>query len=142
MMKCTICAHPRRKEIEAALGAGQSNRRIAAQFGIIETSLRRHKKNCIAPIMVQIHRQQQQEQKETALDVYRQLGVINSQTIAIATEARRGGMHKLALEAFDRILRQLEFQAKLLREKEVEELAARLAEMEQQIEALLTRRSA
>ena len=42
--KCRICTHPQRSEIEAALlQNGASNRRISAQYGMGETSVRRHR---------------------------------------------------------------------------------------------------
>src|SRR5688500_17842396 len=39
---CTICIHPQRDAIDKAIVSGESNRRIAAQFGLAETSIRRH----------------------------------------------------------------------------------------------------
>lgn len=39
---CTICTHPERAEIDAAVVNGAPNRRVAAQYGVAETSLRRH----------------------------------------------------------------------------------------------------
>lgn len=39
---CTVCQHPEREEVEATLLTGESLRRIAAQFGLAPTSLRRH----------------------------------------------------------------------------------------------------
>lgn len=42
-LKCSICFHERRKEIDAALVAGTSLRTIAARFGPSKTSLIRHK---------------------------------------------------------------------------------------------------
>jgi len=42
--KCTICAHPKRNEIEILLLSGTSSLRdIAGQFGISKSSLERHK---------------------------------------------------------------------------------------------------
>lgn len=40
---CTVCAHPERVAIDTALVAGTSNRRVAAQFNISESGVRRHK---------------------------------------------------------------------------------------------------
>ena len=40
--RCTICSHAERNEIDAALISGRPNRRIAAHFGVSETSVRRH----------------------------------------------------------------------------------------------------
>lgn len=41
-MPCTICEHPQRHQIEAALHAGTSQRQIAAQFGVGKSTLGRH----------------------------------------------------------------------------------------------------
>lgn len=42
-LKCSICFHERRKEIDAALVAGTSLRTVADRFGSSKTSLIRHK---------------------------------------------------------------------------------------------------
>jgi hypothetical protein len=39
---CTICSHPNRAKIEAALVNGEPNRRIASRFQIQEIAIRRH----------------------------------------------------------------------------------------------------
>lgn len=40
---CSICIHPEREAIDAALVAGTPNRRIATQYGMSEGAVRRHK---------------------------------------------------------------------------------------------------
>ncbi len=42
---CSICNHPKRAEIDRAIASGAPNRRIAAQYGVSENAIRRHKKN-------------------------------------------------------------------------------------------------
>lgn len=42
---CAACTHEKRREIDAAIVAGIPNRRIAAQYGMGETSVRRHKEH-------------------------------------------------------------------------------------------------
>ncbi len=42
-VKCSVCAHDRRSEIDALLVRNDSNRRVASQYGLTEASLRRHK---------------------------------------------------------------------------------------------------
>jgi transposase-like protein len=42
---CTICSHPDRDAVEHAIVSGGSIRRIAAQFGLTPTSVRRHMAN-------------------------------------------------------------------------------------------------
>lgn len=44
--QCTVCLHPKRHEIEAAVAKGVAIRRAARDAGLIETSLRRHLANC------------------------------------------------------------------------------------------------
>ncbi len=39
---CSICTHPRRDAIDAALVTAQPKRRIAAECGVNEASVRRH----------------------------------------------------------------------------------------------------
>jgi transposase len=39
---CTVCAHGRRAEIEAALAVGESQREVAGRFAVSKTSLVRH----------------------------------------------------------------------------------------------------
>lgn len=51
---CTICTHPQREEIDRLIVAGEeSNRRIAAQFSIAETSLRRHAGNHLPDVLIE-----------------------------------------------------------------------------------------
>ncbi len=42
---CSICGHKDRAKIDAAIVSGQSFRRIAAQFEVRATTVRRHKKH-------------------------------------------------------------------------------------------------
>jgi hypothetical protein len=53
---------------------------------------------------------------EQAIDVVRQLKAINAASVAILHEARQAGNQETALKAVDRVLRQIEFQARLLGE--------------------------
>lgn len=40
---CSICTHPQREAINEALATGAPNRRVAAQYGVTESAIRRHK---------------------------------------------------------------------------------------------------
>ncbi len=108
---CTICTHPERANIEAALTAGTSYRNIAKQFDVGFSSINRH-----AAEHIQETIKQTQTAKEEAhgLDVVKQLQVINGITLAILQEARKDKMHALALSAIDRVQKQIELQAKLV----------------------------
>ncbi len=45
---CTVCAHPDRSAIDAALEAGHPLRRIAAAHGVSKTALHRHHHRLLA----------------------------------------------------------------------------------------------
>ncbi|MBI4916891.1 MAG: hypothetical protein HY825_13670 [Acidobacteria bacterium] len=44
---CSVCVHPRRAEIEAAIVAGETFRHMAARFGTSTGSLQRHRAGCV-----------------------------------------------------------------------------------------------
>ena len=51
---CTVCEHTSRKAIEKALvDPSSSNRRIAAQYGLAEASVRRHKNDHVPIVLAQ-----------------------------------------------------------------------------------------
>jgi hypothetical protein len=108
---CTICNHPQRAQLEAAIAANVSNRRIATQFSTSEAAIRRHTSEHIAETIKQT---QVAKVEAQSIDVVKQLKTINAVTIAILNEARAGKMHALALSAIDRVQKQIELQAKLL----------------------------
>jgi hypothetical protein len=61
---CTVCTHPKRKEIDLALvRAEQSNRAIASDFGLHESSVKRHRVVHLAPILQQALAEQTQADK-------------------------------------------------------------------------------
>lgn len=108
---CTVCSHAERAQIEAALVAGTSNRRIATHYGLTEASVRRHVSEHVKQ---QIAESREAREEAQSLDVVKQLKAINGTAFAILAEARRAQDHDIALKAIDRIQRQLELQAKLL----------------------------
>jgi len=109
---CTICSHAQRAEIELSVANGAPNRRIAAQYGMSETSVRRHMAEHISK---QAAKQQARLDEAKTLDVLAQLRAINATTLRIlqATQANPK-MYGLALQAIDRVQKQIELQAKLL----------------------------
>lgn len=109
---CTICFHPERSAIEAAIVTGESYRHIASQFNVGYKSIERH----ISDKHIAQEVKQAQEFKEEArgLDVVKQLKSINETSLAILKESRAANENDMALKAIDRIAKQLELQAKLL----------------------------
>jgi hypothetical protein len=65
-LPCSICTHKERKKIEAAMTERIGMRRIAAQFGSSEGSLRRHKKNCLAG---KVERKQAKQEEKALLTI-------------------------------------------------------------------------
>jgi hypothetical protein len=108
---CTICTHPERPAIEAALVAGGAYRTIADRFSVSKTALMRHRAEHIPQAVAEA---QEAREEAQALDVVKQLKAINGAALAILHEARATHDHEIALKAIDRVQRQLELQAKLL----------------------------
>jgi hypothetical protein len=108
---CTICSHAQRSAIEAALVAGTSNRVIARQFHVGHDAVQRHASEHVKQ---QIAQAQEAREEAQSLDVVRQLLSINATTQAILAAVYKTGKFDIALRAIDRVLRQLELQAKLL----------------------------
>lgn len=112
---CTVCGHPERAEIDAALVAREaSNRRIASQYGVSERAVRDHKANHLKARMLEAAERNTEADIRTAIDVVGQLRLINGMALQVLKEARTTNNGDLALKAVDRIQRQLELQAKLI----------------------------
>ena len=109
---CSICSHNRRKQIEAACASGVSNRRIATQFSTSEAAVRRHKKNCIRPILQEVKAQQDEETAVTALS---EMEWMREQIRTIYTYAwgDERQVPDLALKSLAEMRRQVELRAKL-----------------------------
>jgi hypothetical protein len=90
MKTCSICKHPQRAAIEAALVQGLSYRHIASQFGVGYKSVQRHRENCMPQEIAQA---QQAREEVLALNVKEQLVALNTVTLAILKEAREAVEH-------------------------------------------------
>ena len=44
---CSICTHAQTAEISKAISSGASNRSIAERYGLVHTSVQRHRTNCL-----------------------------------------------------------------------------------------------
>ncbi len=108
---CTICSHPQRDAIDQAIVTGMANRPIASQFQVGYKAVERH---AAGHIKQAIKQSQVAKEEAQTLDVVRQLVTINTVTLAILKEARDTKENNLALSAVDRVMKQLELQAKLL----------------------------
>ncbi len=110
---CTVCEHPSRGAMDKALAGGASNRSVASLYDVSEASVRRHKGKHLPAL---VPKAQEKEDVREALDVMRQLKAINAASLAILKDAREQGKQGTALQAIDRIHKQIELQAKLLGE--------------------------
>jgi esterase/lipase superfamily enzyme len=50
MRVCTVCAHPKRAEIDAAIARGETERAIAGRFSVARASLQRHRPHTAARV--------------------------------------------------------------------------------------------
>jgi hypothetical protein len=71
--------------------------------------------------------EQEAAKVEQAIDIVKQLKAINAASVAILHEARLAGNPETALKAVDRVLRQIEFQARLLGELDAPQVNVLLA---------------
>jgi hypothetical protein len=138
---CTICTHPERAAIDKALVDGQAYRDIAGHYGTSKTALQRHKEDHLRDLLAAARQRQAaheaalgtavQEQEaarvEQAIDIVKQLKAINAASLQILHEARQAGNAETALKAVDRVLRQIEFQARLLGELDAPQVNVLLA---------------
>jgi len=114
---CSICQHPERAGIEAALVAGKPHRAIGAAWCASRDAVTRHGAHLLVPLkQAQAVQSATAESVAQALDVVQQLQVINAASLTVLREARQVGDGELALKAIDRVQRQIELQAKLLGE--------------------------
>lgn len=92
---CTICAHSDRNEIDAAIAAGEPNRRIAARYDLSEATVRRHRKHAAAIIKKAL------ERREILVgdDIVDRLEKLYRCGEEIVTQAMRGGDGRLGLAA-------------------------------------------
>ena len=118
---CSICVHPKRKEIDKALTErSASNRRIATRYAVTESAIRGHKSNHLKVRMLKAAERREDADIRTAIDVVGQLRAINGASLTILKEARDARDGDLALKAIDRIQKQIELQAKLIGELQQE----------------------
>lgn len=113
--KCSICIHPKRVEIDRQLLAESASLRdMAGQFDVSRTALGRHRKAHLSDRMAEVAERNTDADVRTAIDVRGQLKTINGVTLGILKRARDAGDGSLALQAIDRVQKQIELQARLI----------------------------
>jgi len=108
---CTVCRHPQLAAINKALVAGTALRNIAEHYALSATALHRHKEDHLPKLLTKAV---EAEEVRQALDVLQQLRHINAAALTVLRDAKAAGEGELVLKAIDRVLKQVELQAKLL----------------------------
>jgi hypothetical protein len=112
-MACSVCNHDARPAIDKALAMGHSKRRIAADYGLSESAVHRHFDEHLPARIVKA---QERTDVREAIDIVAQLKAINAAALGVLKDARTSGDGELMLKASDRILKQIELQARLIGE--------------------------
>lgn len=115
---CTICSHPERDAIDAALLAGEACTQIAARYSTNEQkigrmALQRHKADHIPAAMAEAHGAAAVASADTLLDQVRDL---QRKTLKLLAQAERAGDLRTAVSAIGQARGNLELLAKLLGE--------------------------
>jgi hypothetical protein len=111
-MRCKVCLHPKRSEIERQIAARAMNTVEAAKIiGCHSSTVSRHMRHCVAP---NVRDRLQAEVKEfQSLNILNQLEKSLQVTLKIrdATESKR--QYRVTLKALEVQVKKLEFAAKL-----------------------------
>ena len=94
--ECTICKHPQRTEIDAALVNGDMYRGVSRRFDCSEDALRRHKAEHVPAHMAQAHDAQDVANADSLLDQVRDL---QRKALGILDKAENAGDLRAATSA-------------------------------------------
>src|SRR6476646_10333144 len=108
---CTICTCLHRDAIDRLLVMGSPNRRIAAQYGVTEQALRRHRAAHLPSVLVKA---QEAHEMAHADNLLMQLQWLQWNALSILDAARQVGDARTALAAIREARGNLELLAKLL----------------------------
>lgn len=112
-MKCTICNHPDRREIDEQIVAGTPVRDIAGRFGISKSAVYRHKKNHLPSSLAKAR---ESEEVAQADDLLGRIRGLQQRSLRILNTAEQSGELKTALKA----IRETRENIKLLAQLELE----------------------
>lgn len=91
---CTICTHPERAAIDAALVEGEPLRDIARRVAVSKDALARHKADHVPGHVAKAHEAEAVAEADTLLD---QLTSLQRKALDLLEKAERGGDYKTAL---------------------------------------------
>ena len=110
---CTVCAHPKREEIDRALVGGASNRSVASLYDASEAAVRRHKANHLPAKLVMAQAVEEVAEADALLG---QVKGLQGRAYALLDKAEEAGELRTALSAIREARGNLELLAKLLGE--------------------------
>jgi hypothetical protein len=106
---CTVCSHPRRKQIDIALVGGTSNRTVARHFGLSEPSVRRHlDAHVSASLKLAAQGEKEAEALDLAGDLASQVRQIRDRAASILQKVETAGDNKTGLAACRELCRCIE----------------------------------
>lgn len=110
--RCTVCTHPECSTIDRLLiRQARANRRIASHYGLVETSVRRHRDNHLPAELAKAEAASALARADQLLDELRDL---HERTRLMLEDAEAAGDLKTALTAVREASRCIELLAKLL----------------------------
>ncbi len=118
--KCTICSHAHQRRIDAELVEQVPNRRIATQFDVSESSVRRHAASHLSRVAVQAAT----EERET--DHFQKLARLERVLYTVLDARLADEDHSMVLRTHAALLRHYEFEVRL---GEIETIRRDLAEL-------------
>ena len=108
---CSICTHPQRDAIDAALVAAQPNRRIAAECGVNEASVRRHAAAHLPRSLIKAAAVDEAVRVDDLLGLAQRLqrefpnsGFVDDALLQLAEVARKQGNLNRAIGVFSRLV--------------------------------------
>src|SRR6266545_2933433 len=110
---CTVCAHEKRVDIDAALVGGASLRDIAGQHGVSKSAVGRHKESCVPATLVQAREAAEVAHADSLLD---QVKDLQASTLAQLERAEAEGDGRLVLAAVREARENIALLGKLLGE--------------------------
>lgn len=109
-MRCSVCRHPEREAIDAALVAGEPFRNIAQRHGLDHTAIFRHNQEHLPEAMVRAQAAQATAHGDNLLA---QLEALSTDARRIRDKAESAGDLKTALAGIRELTRLMELTAKL-----------------------------
>jgi hypothetical protein len=94
--RCSICIHPQRDAINAALLAGEPLRAIAGRFGTSRPALQRHKAEHLPVKLAEAQAAAEAARADSLLD---QVRALQAKTLGILDKAERAGDLRTAIAA-------------------------------------------